>query len=85
MKIFYLKKFVKQYRKLPIDVKRLAEKKEEIFRSDPFNSKLKTHKLHGELNGFLAFSINSSVRIIFDFDKNKNVRFYTIGNHDIYY
>lgn len=85
MKILYLKKFIKQYRRLPLEVKKSAEEKEKIFRKDPFDPKLKTHKLHGELRGFLAFSINNSVRIIFDFDEEKNVRFYSIGNHDIYY
>jgi mRNA-degrading endonuclease YafQ of YafQ-DinJ toxin-antitoxin module len=85
MKIFYLKKFIKQYKKLPISIKKQAEEKEEIFRKNPFDPKLKTHKLHGDLKGFLSFSINNNIRIIFDFDKNKNARFYTIGNHDIYY
>jgi addiction module RelE/StbE family toxin len=85
MKIFYLKKFIKQYKKLPISIKKIAEEKEEIFRKNPFNPKLKTHKLHGDLKGFFSFSINHNIRIIFDFDENKNVRFYTIGNHDIYY
>jgi toxin HigB-1 len=85
MKIFYLKKFIKQYRKLSPEAKRLAEEKEKIFRKNPLDSRLKTHKLHGDLKGFFSFSINNDVRVIFDFDENKNVRFYTIGNHDIYY
>lgn len=85
MKIFYLKKFIKQYRKLSPEAKRLAEEKEIIFRKNPFDSRLKTHKLHGDLKEFFSFFTNNDVRVIFDFDENKNVRFYTIGNHDIYY
>ena len=85
MKILYLKKFIKQYKKLSPETKKLAEEKEKIFRKNPFDSKLKTHKLHGDLKGFLSFSINNNVRIIFDFYENKNVRFYAVGNHDIYY
>ena len=83
MKIFYLKKFIKQYRKLSADIKNLAEEK--IFRNDPYDLKLKTHKLHGDLKDFYAFRLNSKTRIIFDFDKDGNARFYSIGNHDIYY
>jgi mRNA-degrading endonuclease YafQ of YafQ-DinJ toxin-antitoxin module len=85
MKILYLKKFVKQYKKLPLEIKKLSEEKERIFRKDPFDPRLKTHKLRGELKYFLAFLMNNDIRVIFDFDKNKNVRFYIIGNHDIYY
>ena len=85
MKIFYLKKFVRQYKKLSAKVKQSAEEKEFIFRKNLFDSRLKTHKLHGGLKGFYSFNVNSDIRIIFDFDKDKNVRFYSIGNHDIYY
>ncbi len=86
MKILYLSKFGKQYKKLPANVKDLAEKREKIFRKNPLDSRLKTHKLRGKLSSFLAFSINYEYRIIFDFvDKKKNiVRFYFIGKHDIY-
>ncbi len=84
MRILYLPKFEKQYKKLPVEVKNLAEKKEKIFRQDPFDSKLKTHKLHGELNSFWSFSISYDYRIIFDFIDKKTVRFYSVGKHDIY-
>ena len=85
MKIFYLKRFIKQYKKLPADIKNLAEKKEKIFRNDPYDPKLKTHKLHGDLMNFYAFRLNSKIRVIFAFDKDGNIRFYSVGNHDIYY
>ena len=86
MEILYLQKFKKQYEKLPPKIKDLAEQKEKIFRQNPFNPKLKTHKLHGKLSGFLAFSINYEYRIVFDFvDKKKDVvRFYLTGKHDLY-
>jgi len=86
MKILYLPKFERLYKKLPINIKSLAEERERIFRKNPFDLILKTHRLHGGLNSFFAFSINYEYRIIFDFeDKEKNiVRFYSIGKHDIY-
>ncbi len=85
MKIFYLKKFIKQYKKLPSDIKNQAEEREIIFREDPYDTRLKTHKLHGNFREFYAFFVSSKIRIIFDFNKDGNARFYTIGNHDIYY
>jgi len=86
MEILYLPKFEKQYKKLPEKIQDLAEEREKVFRKNPFNSKLKTHKLHGKLSSFLAFSINYEYRIVFDFvDKKKSmVRFYFTGKHDLY-
>ncbi len=84
MKIFYSVKFAREYRKLPSQVKNLAEEKEQIFRKNPFDSKLKTHKLKGNLNGFLSFSINQKYRIIFEFVNSDTVWFHSIGNHSIY-
>jgi len=84
MKILYLPKFAKQYKKLPLQVKLQAEKKENIFRRNPFDKSLNTHKLKGELVGFWSFSIDYSYRIIFDFQDEKTVRFYYVGDHSIY-
>jgi len=85
MEIIYSPKFAREYKKLPRDVKSLAEKQESIFRKDPFDPKLKTHKLKGKFSGFLSFSIGYKYRIIFEFSKNKKtVHFHTVGNHDIY-
>lgn len=84
MEILYSPKFARQYKKLPDEIKLLAEKKELIFRKDPFDPRLKTHKLSGTLESFYAFSVDHSNRIIFDFKTQQIARFYQIGSHDIY-
>ncbi len=84
MRIIYLPRFAKEYKKLPREVQEAAEKKEKLFRLDPFDPRLKTHKLSGSLDGFWAFSITYSHRIIFDFAEANTVRFYRIGTHDVY-
>lgn len=84
MKIIYLSKFAREYKKLPNEVKDLAEEKEKIFRKDPFDNRLKTHKLHGALKEYWSFSVNPKYRIIFSFQDEKVVRFYSVGKHDIY-
>lgn len=78
------KKFLK-YRK------RLSEKEKcklreilEIFKNNPFDSRIKTHKLKAELKDYLAFRISYSDRIIFRFLDNHTVFFIDIGNHNIY-
>lgn len=84
MKIYYSSKFLKEYKHLPIKIKLLAEKKETIFRKDPFNPKLKTHKLSGKLNEYYSFSIDFQYRIIFEFAKENIIWFHSVGTHEIY-
>ncbi len=84
MRISYLPKFGREFRKLPAIVKGAAIEKESIFRKDPFDPRLKTHKLHGHLEGFWSFSVTHRYRCIFDFKDDGTVRFYSIGDHDIY-
>jgi len=85
MEIIYSSKFAREYKKLSASIKDIAQDQEIIFRKNPFNPKLKTHKLKGKLSGFLSFSIGHKYRIIFEFSKNKKiVYFHSVGNHDIY-
>lgn len=84
MEILYSPQFVKEYRRLSAEVKNKAEEKEKIFRSNPFDARLKTHKLTGRLDGFWAFSIDYHYRIIFKFQDNEKVRFYAMGDHSLY-
>jgi len=84
MKIEYSPKFRRLYKKLPQAVKALTEEKEKIFRKDPADKKLRTHKLGGSLRGYWAFWIDRRHRIIFSFRKSGTVRFHTVGTHQIY-
>jgi addiction module RelE/StbE family toxin len=83
MKIFYTKKFEREYKKLNKEIKLKVELKEGILRKNPFAPALKTHKLSGELGDFWSFSVDFSYRIVFEFI-NDNIFFHSIGNHDIY-
>lgn len=76
--------FDRQYKKLPQAIKEQAKNKERIFRKDPFDSHLKTHKLHGRQSELWAFWINYSYRITFIFLSENAVLFLEIGAHDIY-
>lgn len=84
MKIIYSTKFGKEYKKLPRRVKFSAEKKEKIFRKDPFDPRLKTHKLSGKLKDFYSFSIDFQYRIIFEFTNKDTIWFHSVGTHEIY-
>lgn len=84
MKIIYSSKFAKEYKKLPLKIKKAAEKKEIIFRKDPFELSLKTHKLTGKLKEYYSFSIDYQYRIIFEFAKKDIIWFHSVGTHEIY-
>ena len=84
MRIYYTPKFARAYRKLPDGIKRLAEKQEKVFRNNPFDPSLKTHKLHGRLAEFWSFSIGLKYRIVFEFAANQLIYFHDVGAHDVY-
>lgn len=84
MTIYYTTKFARDHKKLPLDIKRAAEKCEHIYRDDPFDQRLRTHKLQGELRSFWSFSVTYSYRFIFQFDDSGNVWFHAIGDHTVY-
>lgn len=69
---------------MPKKVKLLAEKKEEVFRKDPFTPSLKTHKLTGKLKSYWSFSIDFQYRIIFEFADEEIIWFHSVGTHEIY-
>ncbi|MBU1089960.1 type II toxin-antitoxin system YoeB family toxin [Patescibacteria group bacterium] len=55
-----------------------------MFRSNPFDPILKTHKLRGKFSYFWAFSITHSHRVMFEFRENGVAVFIDIGDHSIY-
>ena len=83
MQVIYSPTFLRQYKKLEGDVQKRAEEKERIFRQNPFDTRLKTHKLHGRISNLWAFSITSKIRIVFEFGEAGSITFHAIGKHDI--
>lgn len=84
MKIFITSKFEKAYKKLPVFLKDRSKEREKIFRNNPFDKRLKTHKLKGKYNNYWSFSISGSHRIMFEFLEKDEVVFMNVGDHDIY-
>ena len=87
-KIVYDKSFEKRFERYKngLPERKLYELREriEIFKNNPFNSKLKTHKLKRKLKDYWAFSVSYSNRILFRFLDKEKVFFIDIGDHSIY-
>jgi len=82
--IYYSSKFEREYKHLPLSIKKLAEQKELLFRKNPHNPVLKSHQLTGRLKLYWSFSINYHYRIIFEFKNKKEIWFHSVGTHRIY-
>lgn len=83
-RIYYTSKFARNFKKLPVNVRGKAAEREKIFRKDPFDKRLKTHKLRGPLKDFYSFSIGYKYRILFSFEDKNEVTFIDVGTHQIY-
>lgn len=59
----------------------------DLFIKDPFDPKLKTHKLSGKLKNLWSFSVENDVRVVFFFteDKPKRAVFVDLGSHNEVY
>lgn len=76
--------FDKRYKKLPRKIKEKAKEREQIFRENAFDHRLRTHKLHGKEKETWAFWIDYTYRIKFVFIDEEEVLFLDVGTHDIY-
>ncbi len=83
-RIEYSRKFLKSLEKLPKRIIEKAEKKEKIFKENPFHPLLSTHKLSGKERESWDFDIDYNYRIKFIFLSDEEVLFLDIGTHDIY-
>lgn len=83
-RIYYSTHFANAFKKLSAEIRKKAVKQEKIFRKNPFDPKLKTHKLKGALSEYWSFSIDYSHRILFEFYEDGSVGFIDAGLHSIY-
>jgi mRNA-degrading endonuclease YafQ of YafQ-DinJ toxin-antitoxin module len=56
-----------------------------IFQNDPFDPRLRTHQLSGQLQGLWSFSVDYDTRVIFSFIESNKVLFVDIGTHEEVY
>jgi addiction module RelE/StbE family toxin len=77
-----LKKFIKKNPAL----KPILKEKLKILQENPFDPRLKTHKLSGPLKDFYSFWLTYEYRIVIKiYPREKSIEFYAIGTHDEVY
>jgi len=82
-RVHYTSDFRKTYKKLPRNIQDATDRKDGLFRKNPYHPSLRTHKLHGPLNGLWSLWITRDYRILFEFVKDGAI-FYDIGTHEVY-
>jgi addiction module RelE/StbE family toxin len=83
-KVKYSPTFFKALKKFPKSQLKFLALKEKIFLEDPFDPRLKTHKLRGELKNHYSFSVSYHWRIVFHFQDENTIIFDTVGTHAVY-
>jgi len=81
MKLRITKRFMKDYKKLPLDIQQRLDRKLEFLLNDPSYPSLRVHKLRG-VEGLWEFSVTMNYRVIFEVEDE----YYLLlgaGPHDI--
>lgn len=80
----YSERFLKGLSRLPKEIIAKAQERENVFKMNPFDPRLYTHKLHGKEKDVWAFSVVHKYRIKFLFLHDRSVLFLDIGTYEIY-
>lgn len=81
----YTPLFLRKLKKLHPHLQDEVKEKVALFRNEKNHEKLKTHALHGRLQGLHAFSVNYQVRVIVEIvRKEVYVLVVDVGDHSIY-
>ena len=84
MIIRYKPSFVREFKKLPVELREEALERIALFKSVENHKKLKVHKFKGRLENCYSFSVAYSHRIVFSFESRTDVVFLAIGDHYVY-
>jgi len=87
-KLHWDEAFKKIYRKKTVRNHELAQKFGEAIiqlTHNPFDPRLRTHKLTGKLKNLWAFSCGYDCRVVFRFLDDSNILLIDIGSHDEVY
>ena len=71
--------FEKAFLRLPKHIQTLATRKDQWFRRDAFDPRLRTHKLKGELSAYWAYSVNREYRVLFRLVGPTEALYYDVG------
>ena len=81
MTILVSEEFERRYGELSAHIQRKAERREALFRANPFHPTLHTERLHPKERDVWSFRIDEDYRILFRFTDRDTVTFLAVGPH----
>lgn len=85
MKVRFHKRFVKDYNRLDLKIRRALEKHLQIFCINPYQAKLSNHPLKGKWQGYRSINISGDFRAVYKQVGEDEAIFVTIGSHSQLY
>ena len=83
-RIDYSRKFLKQFKKAPIDINIEFRNRFLIFKKNPYHSTLNNHKLTGKFKGLRSINITGDWRAIYT-ETDDAIIFELLGTHSQLY
>lgn len=85
IKINFHRGFLKEFDKLPRDIKTKLASLEKVFLENPFSTQLHVKMLKGSFKTFLSFRVTRDYRVIFRFVSSGEVDFLSVRHRkDVY-
>lgn len=81
MRSIFHKSFTKQYKKIPIKIRRQFDERFVLFVRDPFNVLLHNHALSGDREGQWSINVTGDWRAIYEFKDADTIIFVEIDTH----
>ena len=85
MDVFFSKKFIKQYNKLPQKIQYRFDKQIGVLQNNFRSRSLRLHAVYYRGNPFISMNVTGDFRALFVWEGESVVRFYRIGTHSQLY
>ena len=85
MKLFFHKKFEKQYKRLQKSERRRVQERILLFRGNPFHPILENHAIQGKYAGYRSIAIGGDLRAVFKRVGADEHWFVKVGTHSELY
>jgi len=85
MKVFFSKKFKKDFSRLDQKIRLAVKNRIQIFSTDPYHIELSNHPLKGKFQNYRSINISGDFRAVYKEISEAEVMFTTIGTHSQLY
>ena len=85
MTLHFSTRYRREYKKLPVEIKRKVDERIRMFCADQFHPLLNNHQLGGEYVGQRSINITGDYRAIFEIQEGNAYVFSRVGTHSELY